>query len=380
MVGTGKGAEHGVLIRGGDALEVAQRVQTVIFDKTGTITEGRPRVTDLVVARDVAENEVLRLAASAERGSEHPLGEAIVGAARDRSLELADAFDFEALPGMGIRAQVDGRLILLGNRRLMDAEGVDLGELGRTGAALTAEAKTAMYVASDGKAAGVIGVADTVKAGAAEAIAALRQRGISVALLTGDNEATALAIAAQVGIDEVIAEVLPDQKVEKVREVQARGRRVAMVGDGINDAPALAQADVGIAIGTGADVAMEASDVTLMRGDPRGVVTAIGLSKATMRTIRQNLFWAFFYNVMLIPVAAGILYPVFKETGVPEGLGFIFGSYGFLNPMLAGAAMAMSSVSVMANSLRLRGFKPPAGGARGDETAAPLPRPAGATA
>lgn len=360
MVGTGKGAESGVLIRSGAALETAHKIDTVVFDKTGTITEGKPRVTDLVVAPGVDESLVLRLAASAERGSEHPLAEAIVAAAQERSLELADVLDFEALPGRGIRALVEGREVLLGNGQLMAEKGINLAytdSLGAKGDALTRQAKTAMYVAVDGAAQGVIAVADTVKPGAAEAIASLKHLGIRVVMLTGDNRSTAEAIAGQVGVDEVIAEVLPDQKVDKVRELQGRGRTVAMVGDGINDAPALAQADVGIAIGTGADVAMEASDITLMRGDPRGVATAIALSKATMRTIRQNLFWAFFYNVALIPVAAGILYPLFSSTGVPGWLGFVFGDYGFLNPVLAGAAMAFSSVSVMTNSLRLRGFK-----------------------
>jgi P-type Cu+ transporter len=380
MVGTGKGAEYGVLIRGGDALEVAQKVNTVVFDKTGTITEGKPRVTDIVTADGVSEEELLLLAASAERGSEHPLAEAILNASRDRGLELTEVRDFEAIPGRGIRAIVEGKTLLLGNMRLMEDEGVSLTGLAARGEALTSEAKTAMYVAANGKGLGIIAVADTVKAGAAEAVSRLRQAGIDVVLLTGDNEATARAIAAQVGIKEVIAEVLPDQKVDKVRELQGRKRRVAMVGDGINDAPALAQADVGIAIGTGADVAMEASDVTLMSGDPRGVVTAIRLSKATMRTIRQNLFWAFIYNVMLIPIAAGILYPLFHESGPPEGLGFILGNYGFLNPMLAGAAMAMSSVSVMANSLRLRGFKPPRGGDEGGARSTQAQQPAQATA
>jgi Cu+-exporting ATPase len=244
------------------------------------------------------------------------------------------------------------------------------------GEALAREAKTVVYIAVDAQIAGVVAIADTVKAGAAEAVAALRRDGIEVVLLTGDNEATARSVAAQAGIETVLAEVLPDAKAAQVRLLQSQSRRVAMVGDGINDAPALAQADVGIAIGTGADVALEASDVTLMSGDPRGVAAAIALSKATMRTIRQNLFWAFFYNVALIPVAAGALYPLFRETGVPDGLGFVFGDYGFLNPMLAGAAMAFSSVTVMLNSLRLRGFKapqaqPPATGREGLMTTSP---------
>ena len=361
MVGTGKGAESGVLIRSGAALETAHRIQTVVLDKTGTITEGRPRVTDVLAANGVAEDEVVRLAAAVERGSEHPLAEAITAASKARGLELPDADAFEAIAGMGIRATVEGKAVLLGNLRLIRQAGIDLadGALVSGGEALTRVARTTMYLAVDGRLAGVVAVADTVKPGAAQAVATLRKLNIQVVMLTGDNRATAEAVARQVGIVEVIAEVLPDQKAGAVREIQSRGRVVAMVGDGINDAPALAQADVGIAIGSGADVAMEASDITLTGGDPRAIATAIALSKATMRTIRQNLFWAFFYNALLIPVAAGILYPLFSGGGVPDGLGWILGEYGFLNPMLAGAAMAFSSVSVMANSLRLRGFKAP---------------------
>jgi Cu+-exporting ATPase len=362
MVGTGKGAENGVLIRGGEALERAERITTVVFDKTGTITEGKPRVTDILLTDGIDEAELIHLAASAERGSEHPLGEAIVAAAREREIDLADVSDFESVAGRGVRASVESRHLRLGNRAFMTESGIDLdgaGDLSARAAALTLAARTPMYVAAEGTLLGVIAVADTVKPTAASAVAALRKAGLEVVMLTGDNEATARAIAGQVGIDEVRAEVLPDQKVEKVRELQAAGRVVAMVGDGINDAPALVQADVGIAIGTGADVAMEAADVTLMSGDPAAVLTAIALSRATMRTIRQNLVWAFGYNVALIPVAAGLLYPLFQATGVPSGLGFFFGDYGFLNPVLAGVAMAFSSVSVMANSLRLRGFRPP---------------------
>jgi Cu+-exporting ATPase len=357
MVGTGRGAEQGILIRSGEALETAQKVTTVVFDKTGTITEGKPRVTD-VFAKGIEEDRLIQLAAAAERGSEHALGEAIVQESKTRGLELADVSDFEAVPGQGVRGTVEGRRLIIGTRRFLEANGVDVASLIAHGEALTAATKTAVFAAVDGRPAGVIAVADTMKAGASEAVAALRDQGIEVVLLTGDNRSTAGAIAAQAGIESVIAEVLPDQKAAKVRELQAAGQVVAMVGDGINDAPALAQADVGIAIGSGADVALEASDITLMRGDPRGVADAIGLSMATMRTIRQNLFWAFFYNVALIPVAAGALYPLFRETGVPDGLGFFFGSYGFLNPMLAGVAMAFSSVSVMANSLRLRRWQP----------------------
>jgi len=354
MVGTGKGAEAGVLIRSGEALETAERLTTVVLDKTGTITEGKPDVTDVLTVDGGDRDGLLRLAAAAERGSEHPLADAIVRASQDRGLDLPDVADFEAIPGRGLRARVEGAALLIGTPALMEEQGIDLAGLAGDGDALTGEAKTVVYIAADGRAVGLIAVADRLKPTAAAAVQRLQERGLEVVLLTGDNYATARAIAAQVGITAVAAEVLPDGKAERVRELQAQGHRVAMVGDGINDAPALAQADVGIAIGTGADVALEASDVTLMSGDPRGIATAIVLSKATMRTIRQNLFWAFFYNVALIPIAAGILYPVFSNGGVPDGLGFVLGRYGFLNPMLAGAAMAFSSVSVMLNSLRLR--------------------------
>jgi len=357
MVSTGKGAESGVLIRGGEALETAHRVQAAVMDKTGTITEGRPRVTD-VLAGDGRPDEVLRLAASAERGSEHPLGEAIVTAAQERGLALADAQDFVAVPGLGVQARVGGRQVLLGNLGLMEQRTAKLNGLAVTAAELLAQGKTAMFVAADGQVLGVIAVADTVKEGAQEAIASLKAMGIEVIMLTGDHRRTAEAIARQVGVDRVLAEVLPEDKANQVRTLQGEGKVVAMVGDGINDAPALAQADVGIAIGSGTDVAMEASDITLIRGDLRGVATAIALSKKTIQIIRQNLFWAFFYNVALIPIAAGILYPLFSRTGVPGGLQPFFGDFGFLNPILAAAAMAFSSLSVMTNSLRLRRFKP----------------------
>jgi Cu+-exporting ATPase len=353
MVGTGRGAEMGVLIRSGDALETAHKITTVVLDKTGTITEGQPRVTDIVTA-GFDEQELLRLAAAAERGSEHALGEAVVRESRARELDLPDVTGFEAFPGKGVRATVEGRDVVIGTQPFMEEHGIDVGMLAEAGAALQSHAKTVVHVAVDGRPAGIIAIADTLKPTAAQAVYGLKSQGIEVVLLTGDNEATARAIAEEVAIDNVIAEVLPDQKAAEVRRLQAQGKVVAMVGDGINDAPALAQADIGIAIGTGADVAMEASDVTLMSGDPRGVATAIALSKATMRTIRQNLFWAFAYNVALIPVAAGVLYVFFKDAGVPEGLQWMLGEYGFLNPMLAGAAMAISSVTVMANSLRLR--------------------------
>ena len=362
MVGTGKGAESGILIRSGAALETAHKLQVVVLDKTGTITEGKPRVRDIVAASGVSESKVLQLAATLERGSEHPLAEAILEASKQQGLELDDLEDFEAVAGRGIKARADGHRLLFGNIHLMEDEGVDTASapaLLEAGLWFATEAKTTMYLARDERLIGVVAVADTIKPASAEAVASLHKLGIHVVLLTGDNRSTAEAVAGAVGIKEVLADVLPGEKAEKVRALQTGGRVVAMVGDGINDAPALAAANVGIAIGTGADVALEASDITLMSGDPRGITTAIALSKATMRTIRQNLFWAFFYNVLLIPVAAGILYPAFKG-GVPDGLGWILGSYGFLNPMLAGAAMAFSSVSVMANSLRLRGFTPPA--------------------
>jgi Cu+-exporting ATPase len=358
MVGTGKGAENGVLIRGGESLETAHRINVIVFDKTGTLTVGAPSLTDVLPADGWAETELLRLAASAERGSEHPLGEAVVAAARERGLAPSDATEFTALPGRGVEATVDGRRVLAGNLKLMDENGLSLDGLLPESERLAAEGKTPMYVAIDGRLAGIVAVADTVKQGATEAVARLKAMGIEVALITGDNRQTAEAVARQVGVDRVLAEVLPQDKAEQVRLLQAEGKTVAMVGDGINDAPALAQADVGIAIGTGTDVAIEASDITLIRGDLDGVATAVSLSRRTMRTIRQNLFWAFIYNVALIPIAAGVLYPLFSQTGVPTVLEPFFGTHGFLNPILAAAAMAFSSVSVMTNSLRLRGFRP----------------------
>ncbi len=353
MVGTGRGAEQGVLIRSGEALERAQKLNTVIFDKTGTLTEGRPRVTDLL-AIGMDEARLIQLTAAVERGSEHALGEAIVRESQERALDLPDVTDFEAVPGKGVSGVVESHNVIVGTRGFMAENGIELSELSVQGESLQAEAKTVIYVAIDRAAAGAIAIADTLKPAAVEAVKALRNQGIDVALLTGDNQATAHAIASQVGITNVIAEILPDGKSREVRRLQAEGRTVAMVGDGINDAPALAQADVGIAIGTGADVAMEAADVTLMSGDPRGVATAIALSRATMRTVKQNLFWAFAYNAALIPVAAGALYLLFQETDVPSWLIWAFGDFGFLNPMLAGLAMAFSSVTVMTNSLRLR--------------------------
>ena len=357
MVGTGKGAESGILIRSAEALERAHKIGVVVLDKTGTLTTGKPAVTD-VVAVGMEENTLLRLAASAERGSEHPLGQAIVNEAKSRDLALEDVSSFNAIPGQGIEAQVNGTGVLLGTPALMAQRGLDLNGLEEEGAHLAAQGKTPMFVATDGQVGGIIAVADTLRPESREAVTSLKGMGIDVVMLTGDNRHTASAIAAELGIDRVLAEVLPEDKVNQIKSLQQDGQVVAMVGDGINDAPALAQADIGIAIGTGTDVAMEAADITLMRGDVRSVSAAIRLSKATMRTIKQNLFWAFAYNVALIPVAAGVLYPLFSGEGTPGPLRPIFGDFGFLNPVLAAAAMAISSVTVVTNSLRLKRFKP----------------------
>jgi Cu+-exporting ATPase len=337
MVGTGRGAELGILIRGPEVLEAVKRLDVVVLDKTGTVTEGKPRLTDIVPAPGSGPGDLLRVAASAERRSEHPLGEAIVAGARERDIALDEPERFVAVPGGGVTARVAGDDVVVGTRALLRERRIEVNGLLDAADRLEREGKTAMLVAVSGKPAGVLAVADTIKPTSAEAIARLRRLGLDVVLLTGDNARTAHAIGQTLGIDRVLAEVLPSQKVEEVKRLQAEGKRVAMVGDGINDAPALAQADLGIAIGTGTDVAMEASDLTLMSGDLRGVPAAIALSRATMRAIRQNLFWAFIYNLIGIPIAA----------------------LGFLNPIIAGAAMAFSSVSVVANSLRLRRFRPP---------------------
>ncbi len=349
MVGVGKGAENGILFKNSAALEQAHKLNAIILDKTGTITRGEPAVTDVVASNQSSVNreELLRLAASAERGSEHPLGEAIVRSATEKGLGLSEPAGFEGIAGHGIAADVDGRHILIGNLRLMQRENVALNGLGPKAEQLQNEAKTAMWLAIDGQASAIIGVADTIKEGSKEAIAAMHKMGLTVAMMTGDNEATAQAIAAEVGIDRVFAEVLPGDKADHVSRLQEEGYKVAMVGDGINDAPALAQADVGIAIGTGTDVAMEAADVTLMRGDLRSVSQAIKLSKATMRNIKENLGWAFGYNTVLIPVAAGVLAPI---AWAPDFL-------RQLHPILAAGAMAFSSISVVTNSLRLRRVK-----------------------
>jgi Cu+-exporting ATPase len=358
MVGTGRGAEHGILIRSAGALERAHQIDTVLLDKTGTLTRGQPEVTDILAVPSSSQEEVLRLAASAEHGSEHPLGEAIVRAAREKKLKLLPARDFNAIPGKGVRAQVAGRELILGNLKLIEEMGLSPNGLLTEAERLREKGKTVMFLGADSRVTGLIALADTLKPGAGEAVAELHRMGIETIMITGDNRRTAEAIAREAGIDQALAEVLPENKSSEVKKLQKKGRVVAMVGDGINDAPALAQADVGIAIGTGTDVAMETGDITLISGDLDGIVTAISLSKRTMSTIRQNLFWAFAYNTALIPIAAGVLYLAFGNGSVPSGLHFILGNYGFLNPILAAAAMAASSITVVLNSLRLKGFKP----------------------
>ncbi|MBM4331699.1 MAG: copper-translocating P-type ATPase [Deltaproteobacteria bacterium] len=343
MVGTGRGAENGILIKSGESLENIHRVKTIVFDKTGTLTQGKPVVTDIAVNDGYQEDQVLLWAASVEKGSEHPLGEAIVNAAKEKGLRLSPVEAFEAIPGHGVKGKIDGVPIILGNLKLMEEYGVEVDKLRDQAEKLSGEGKTSMIVARNGRAAGILAVADTLKPNTREAVEALRRMGLEVIMITGDNERTAKAIASQSGIDRVLAEVLPWEKSQQVKKLQEEGKIVAMVGDGLNDAPALAQADVGIAIGTGTDVAMESSDVTLITGDLRAVIAAIQLSRRTIRTIKQNIFWAFIYNILGIPIAAGILYPFW---GI------------LLNPMIASAAMAMSSVSVVSNSLRLKRFRP----------------------
>ncbi|MEX2558516.1 MAG: heavy metal translocating P-type ATPase, partial [Pirellulales bacterium] len=339
MIGTGLGAQHGILIKGGEALERAHKLTTVVLDKTGTITEGRPAVTD-VLAGGIDENELLRLAASAQRPSEHPLGEAIVRSAQERGIPLSQPGDFQAISGQGIEAIVDGLPVLIGSAEFLRRRGIAADEAAIRRVA--EQGKTPVCVAVGGRAAGLIAIADPVKPSSGAAIERLKRLGLKVIMLTGDNRGTALAIARQVGIDHVLAEVLPDGKKDEIQKLQEAGEVVAMVGDGINDAPALAQADVGIAMGSGTDVAMEAADITLVKGDLSGVVASIALSRATVRTIKQNLFFAFIYNVLGIPLAAGVVYPL---TG------------WLLSPIVASAAMALSSVSVVANALRLRRFR-----------------------
>ena len=343
MVGTGKGAENGILIKGGEALEITHKINTIVLDKTGTITEGKPEVTDIICVGGVSEERLLQIAASGEKGSEHPLGEAIVRGAEKKNLEFLKVEQFEAIPGHGIEVMIGGNKILIGNKKLMDDRSISLIELKEKSDQLAGEGKTPMYVAMDNKISGIIAVADVVKESSAKAIKKLRSMGIEVAMITGDNLKTAEAIAKQVGIDRVLAEVLPQDKSNEVKKLQAEGKKVCMVGDGINDAPALVQADIGMAIGSGTDVAMESADIVLMRSDLMDVATAIHLSKSTIRNIKQNLFWAFGYNTAGIPIAAGLLY--------------LFGG-PLLNPILAATAMAFSSVSVVTNALRLKRFKP----------------------
>ncbi|MCL2150128.1 MAG: heavy metal translocating P-type ATPase [Dehalococcoidia bacterium] len=342
MVGTGKGAENGILIKGGEALEMAHKIDTIILDKTGTITTGKPTVTNVVSAADISPDDLLRLVASAEKGSEHPLGQAIVEGAQNKGLELINSERFNSITGKGIEVAISGQTVLAGNRQLMEEGRVPLNHFEAEADRLASEGKTPVYAAVDGVLAGIVAVADVVKPSSRAAIAQLHNMGLEVAMITGDNQRTAHAIAGQVGIDRVLAEVLPQDKSNEVKKLQYEGRKVAMVGDGINDAPALVQADIGMAIGSGTDVAMESADIVLMRSDLRDVPAAINLSKLTIRNIRQNLFWAFAYNVVGIPVAAGLLH--------------LFGG-PLLNPMIAAAAMSLSSVSVLTNALRLRRYK-----------------------
>lgn len=344
MVGTGKGAEMGVLIRTGNALETAHKLTTIVLDKTGTITKGAPSVTDIMPAEGYNEEKILGLAASAEKFSEHSLGEAILNKAKERKLAIDDSAHFQAFPGQGIEAEIGGKEVFLGNAKFMETKGVALKDMQKKSELLSGEGKTPMFIAVKGKIAGIIAVADTLKPKSKEAIAALHDLDLEIIMITGDSRRTAETIAHEVTIDRVLAEVLPKGKANEVKKLQAEGKIVGMVGDGINDAPALAQADIGIALGTGTDVAIESADITLISGDLRGVVTAITLSKATIRNIKQNLFWAFAYNTILIPVAAGALFPFFKIL---------------LSPMFAAAAMALSSVTVVSNALRLRRFRPP---------------------
>jgi Cu+-exporting ATPase len=343
MVGVGKGAENGILIKSGEALETAHKLQAVVFDKTGTLTKGEPEVTDIVTDKAFTEKRLLQYAAVAEKNSEHPLGEAIVKKAAIEGIEVEDPQDFNAVPGQGVEVQYNGSVVLLGNRKLMEARNVDVSQFEATMSAFEEEGKTAMLLSADGKVAGLIAVADTLKEHSKEAVSALKDMGLEVIMLTGDNQRTANAIAGQVGVNRVVSEVLPSEKATEIKRLQGEGKVVAMVGDGINDAPALAQANIGVAVGTGTDVAVETGDIVLIKNDLRDVVVAIQLSQATMRKIRQNLFWAFFYNIILIPLAAGAFYPILHVL---------------FDPVYAAAAMASSSVTVVTNASLLRRFKP----------------------
>jgi Cu+-exporting ATPase len=339
MVGTGKGATLGVLIKNAEALEIMEKVDTLVVDKTGTLTEGKPKLVAVTVVEGENEEEALKVAATLEKASEHPLAEAIVRGAEEKGIELGQANHFQSVTGKGVTGEVDGRQVALGNLKLLEDLGIDAGDLGQQADRQRAEGQTVMLLSIDGKAVGLIGVADPIKETTPEAIRDLHAEGIKVVMLTGDSRKTAEAVAGKLNIDQVQAEVLPDQKAEVIKKLQAEGRTVAMAGDGINDAPALAQAQVGIAMGTGTDVAMESAGVTLVKGDLRGIVRARRLSRSTMRNIRQNLFFAFVYNSVGVPIAAGVIYPIF-------GL--------LLSPMIAAAAMSFSSVSVITNALRLR--------------------------
>lgn len=345
MVGTGKGAEHGVLIKSGEALETTHNLDTIVFDKTGTLTEGKPIVTDILVTPLITKENLLYYAASGETGSEHPLGEAIVQKSKEENMTLAKPDHFEAIPGHGIRVEIEGKDMYIGNRKLMLEQKIDLSSMEKESDRLADEGKTPMYLSVDGELAGIIAVADTLKENSMKAVKELRRRGVEVIMITGDNKRTAKAIAKQVGIDSVLSEVLPEDKAEEVKKLQEAGKKVAMVGDGINDAPALAQADIGIAVGSGTDVAIESADIVLMRNDLTAVLTAIDLSHTTLRNIKQNLFWAFAYNLVGIPVAMGLLY-IFDGP--------------LMSPMFAAVAMSFSSVSVLLNALRLKRFKPSA--------------------
>jgi Cu+-exporting ATPase len=339
MVATGKGASVGVLFKNAEAIEVLRKVDTLVVDKTGTLTEGKPKLTKIVAAAGIDEAQLLRWTASIERQSEHPLGAAVIAAARERKLELAAVSAFESTTGKGVSGSVEGRKVAVGNRALLEALGADPGELAQLAEDLRQDGQTVIFVAVEGRAAGLVAIADPIKQSTPEAIRLLHEQGLRIVMLTGDTHATAAAVAKRLGIDEVIADVLPDQKAAAIKRLQQAGRTVAMAGDGINDAPALAQAEVGIAMGTGTDVAMESAGVTLVKGDLRGIVRARTISRLTLANIKQNLFFAFVYNSIGVPIAAGLLYPVF-------GL--------LLSPMIAAAAMSLSSVSVIANALRLK--------------------------
>jgi len=339
MVATGKGAQIGVLFKNAEAIEVLREIDTLVVDKTGTLTEGKPKLVTIAPAAGWNEQELLRLAASLERGSEHPLAAAIVAGAQQRGIDVQKTESFESITGKGVKGQIDGHSVSLGNRALLEELGMDPGELATEAEKFRTDGQTVMFVTVDGRAAGLLGVADPIKGTTPEAIKELHEQGIKIVMLTGDSRTTANAVAEKLQIDEVVAEVLPNQKAEIIKHFQNEGRKVAMAGDGINDAPALAQAQVGIAMGTGTDVAMQSAGVTLVKGDLRGIVRAILLSRATMRNIKQNLFFAFVYNVLGIPIAAGVLYPF---VGI------------LLSPMIAAAAMSFSSVSVIGNALRLR--------------------------